>query len=216
VERILGFLEPGAGGQVTVDPANTPPSQVYKVLIGSVVPRPIAFVSSISQQGARNLAPFSFFNAVCGDPPVVCFSTSNREPRKDTYLNVQASDEFVVNIVSEEIAAQMNLCSGDYPAGVDEFEVSGLTPAASTKVRPPRVAESHVSMECKLLQIIDLSTRPGGASLILGEVILFHVDDAVVDQFRIDPDKLRAIGRMGGNEYSRTRDRFEMIRPKVK
>lgn len=200
---------------MTVDPAITPHHNLYKLLIGSVVPRPIGFISTVSAEGARNLAPFSFFNAVCGNPPVVCFSASFREPRKDTYLNVKATREFVVNIVSEEIAAQMNLTSGDYPPTGDEFDISGLTPVACDLVRAPRVAESHVSMECRVLQIIDVSERPGGASLILGEVVRFHVDDRVVDNFRIDPEKLRAIGRMGGNEYSRTRDRFEMIRPKV-
>jgi flavin reductase (DIM6/NTAB) family NADH-FMN oxidoreductase RutF len=200
---------------VTVDPAITPHHNLYKLLIGSVVPRPIGFISTISAEGVRNLAPFSFFNAVCGNPPVVCFSASFREPRKDTYLNVQATREFVVNIVSEEIAEQMNLTSGDYPLSADEFEISGLTPLPCDLVRPARVAESHVSMECRLLQIIVVSERPGGGSLILGEVVRFHVDDRIVDNFRIDPDKLRAIGRMGGNDYARTRDRFEMIRPKV-
>jgi len=196
-----------------IDPASTSPVNCYKLLIGSVVPRPIAFVSTVSAEGARNLAPFSFFNAICGEPPVVCFSTSVRVPRKDTLLNIQATGEFVVNIVSEEIAQQMNLCSGDYPHGVDEFDVSGLTPVPSDLVRPPRVRESHVNMECKLMQIVEVSTRPRGGSLIIGEVILFHVDPAIVDNFRIDPDQLRAIGRMGGNEYARTRDRFAMIRP---
>ena len=200
---------------MTVDPAITPPRDVYKLLIGSVVPRPIAFVSTVSPEGVRNLAPFSFFNAICGDPPTICFSTSFREPRKDTYLNMKATGEFVVNIVSEEIAEKMNLTSGEYPNGVDEFAVSGLTAVPSDLVRPPRVKESHVNMECRLVQIIDVSTRPGGGSLIIGEVIRFHVDDAIVDNFRIDPGKLRATGRMGGNEYSRTRDRFEMIRPKA-
>lgn len=198
---------------MTIDPASTSPVNCYKLLVGSVVPRPIAFVSTVSAEGVRNLAPFSFFNAICSEPPVVCFSTSVRVPRKDTLLNIQATGEFVVNIVSEEIAQQMNLCSGDYPQGVDEFDVSGLPPVPSDLVRPPRVGESHVNMECKLMQILEVSTRPRGASLIIGEVIRFHVDPAIVDNFRIDPDQLRAIGRMGGNEYSRTRDRFEMIRP---
>jgi flavin reductase (DIM6/NTAB) family NADH-FMN oxidoreductase RutF len=201
--------------KMTIDPASTPQHQVYKLLIGSVVPRPIAFVSTVSPAGVRNLAPFSFFNAICGEPPMVCFSTSFREPRKDSYVNVKATGEFVVNIVSEEIAEKMNLSSGDYPYGVDEFEIAGLTAVPSDVVRPPRVLESHVNMECKLSQIIELGTRPG-ASLIIGEVVRFHVDDAIVEDFRIDPDKLRAIGRMGGNVYSRTRDRFEMIRPQVK
>ena len=198
-----------------VDPAVTPQRDVYKLLIGSVVPRPIGFVSTLSSAGQRNLAPFSFFNAVCGEPPIVYFSTSHRDPRKDTYVNVKATGEFVVNIVSEEIAEAMNLTSGDYPYGADEFEIAGLTPVASDLVRPPRVRESHVNMECKVLQIIELSSRAGGASMVLGEVIRFHVDDAIVENFRIDPGKLRAVARMGGNDYSRTRDRFEMIRPKV-
>lgn len=200
---------------MVIDPAVAPPGTAYKLLVGSVVPRPIAFVSTVSAEGVHNLAPFSFFNAICGEPPVICFSTSVRVPRKDTLLNIRATGEFVVNIVSEAIAEQMNLCAGDYPYGADEFAVSGLTPVASDLVRPPRVLESHVNMECKLMQVVEVSTRPGGASLIIGEVIRFHVDDKIVENFRIDPGKLRAIGRMGGNEYTRTRDRFEMIRPRV-
>jgi flavin reductase (DIM6/NTAB) family NADH-FMN oxidoreductase RutF len=200
---------------VVIDPATTSDANSYKLLIGSVVPRPIAFVSTISGKGVRNLAPFSFFNAICGEPPVICFSTSMREPRKDTYLNIQATGEFVVNIVSEEIAEQMNISSGDWPNDADEFELSGLTPLPSDLIRPPRVAESHVNMECKLMQIVEVSAKARGASLIIGEVIRFHVDDAIIDNFRIDPGKLRAIGRMGGDEYARTGDRFSMIRPKV-
>jgi flavin reductase (DIM6/NTAB) family NADH-FMN oxidoreductase RutF len=211
----LGLLVTGTGREVIVDPAVTPWRDVYKVMIGSIVPRPIAFVSTISREGVTNVAPFSFFNAICPEPPTIAFSTSFREPRKDTYVNVKATGEFVVNIVSEEIAEKMNIASGEYPYGIDEFALSGLTAVPSDLIRPPRVAESHVSMECKLAQVIDVSTKPGGGSLIIGEVVRFHVDDSIVDNFRIDPDKLRAIGRMGGNEYSRTRDRFEMIRPKV-
>jgi flavin reductase (DIM6/NTAB) family NADH-FMN oxidoreductase RutF len=107
------------------------------------------------------------------------------------------------------------VCSGDYPAGVSEFSISGFTPEASEIVKPPCVRESPMNMECKLIQIVDVGTRPGGASLIIGEVVRFHFDPAIADNFRIDPGKLRAIGRMGGNEYTRTRDRFEMIRPRV-
>jgi flavin reductase (DIM6/NTAB) family NADH-FMN oxidoreductase RutF len=199
---------------VIIDPASIPAANAYKILIGAIVPRPIGFISTISSGGVFNLAPFSFFNGVCGDPPVVCFAPNARTPRKDTLVNIQATGEFVVNIVSEEIAEQMNLCSGNYPPEVDEFRVSGLTPVASDIVRPPRVLESHVNMECKALQVIEVSTRPWGGSLVLGEVVRFHVDDAIIDsRFRIDPDKLRAIGRMGGTSYTRTRDRFDMIRP---
>lgn len=199
-----------------IDPVETSPQNNYKLLIGSIVPRPIAFVSTISPEGAVNLAPFSFFTAISGNPPVVCFSPTYREPTKDTLSNVRATREFVVNIVSEEFAEKMNICSGEYPAGVSEFEVAGLTPIPSGLVRPPRVAESHVNMECRLLQIVDVSAKPLGGSIVIGEVVRFHVDDAIVEEFRIDPSKLRAIGRMGGNFYTRTQDRFEMIRPQVK
>src|SRR5579871_78684 len=114
-----------------IDPATTPPQQIYKILIGSVVPRPISFISTISLDGKHNLAPFSFFNAVSGDPPVVAFAASFREPRKDSYVNIKATGEFVVNIVTEAIAEKMNLTSGEYPHGSDEFEISGLTPIPS-------------------------------------------------------------------------------------
>lgn len=201
--------------KLSVDPASHPAMDSYKLLIGSIVPRPIAFVSTISREGVANLAPFSFFNAVCSDPPVVCFSVGNRVPSKDTVTNIRATGEFVVNIVTEAIAERMNVCSGDYPAGVSEFSMSGLTPEPSQIVKPPCVRESPMNMECKLIQIVDVSTRPAGASLIVGEVVRFHFDRSIAHNFRIDPAKLRAIGRMGGNEYIRTRDRFEMIRPKV-
>ena len=201
--------------QLVVDPAATPAALIYKLLIGSIVPRPIAFVSTVSAEGVPNLAPFSFFNAVCAEPPVITFANGYRVPSKDTLANVRATGEFVVNIVTEEIAEAMNQCAGDYPAGVSEFAMSGLTPVASDLVAAPRVRESPINMECRVLQILDLSTKPMGGSLVIGEVIRFHVDSALSSNFRIDADQLRAIGRMGGNEYTRTRDRFAMIRPQV-
>ena len=198
---------------MTIDPQSVPSIANYRLLSGAVIPRPIAFVSTISLHGVRNLAPFSFFNAVCSEPPVVSFCPTVREPLKDTLANVLATREFVVNIVNEAIAAQMNICAGEYPADVDEFEVSGLTAVASDVVKAPRVLESPVSMECRLLEVVDVSRLPRGASLVLGEVVRFHVDDRVVDNYVIDPDKLRAVGRMSANSYVRTRDRFELIRP---
>ena len=200
--------------KLVVDPAESAANN-YKLLIGSIVPRPIAFVSTVSPAGAYNLAPFSFFNAVCAEPPVITFAAGYREPSKDTLANVRATGEFVVNIVTEEIAERMNLCSGEYPAGVSEFEVSGLTPIASGLVRAPRVLESPINMECRALQILDISTRPRGGSLVVGEVLRFHIDEAIASNFRSDPDRLRAVGRMGGDQYTRTRDRFQMIRPQV-
>jgi flavin reductase (DIM6/NTAB) family NADH-FMN oxidoreductase RutF len=201
---------------LTIDPCSTDHPSVYKLLIGSVVPRPIAFVSTINTEGAFNVAPFSFFTVASSNPPVLVFTVGNRarpDPRKDTLRNITTAREFVVNIVSEEFGQKMNLCAGDYPPEVDEFEVSGLTPIPSDIVKAPRVAESHINMECRLLYTISMSNLANGGNLVLGEVVRFHIDDAYFNNFRIDQDKLRAIGRMAGNSYTRTGDRFEMIRP---
>ena len=212
MQGLLVFLD----GEVIIDPSTTTPLNIYKLLVGSVVPRPIAFVSTISPEGVPNLAPFSFFTVASANPPVLCFTTSFREPRKDTLVNIRASKEFVVNIVSEEFADKMNVTAGEYPYGVDEFAMSGLTPIASDIVGPPRVKESQVNMECKLLQTIEVSNKPMGGTLILGEVVRFHVNDAIFEDFRIDADKLGAVGRLAGNTYSRTKDRFDLIRPQIK
>jgi flavin reductase (DIM6/NTAB) family NADH-FMN oxidoreductase RutF len=198
---------------VILDPSTVPAADAYKILVNAIVPRPIAFVSTISKAGIYNLAPFSFFNGFCGDPPIVGFSPNNNPP-KDSLVNATDTGEFVVNIVNETIAEQMNLTSARYPPEVDEFDVSKLTPVPSKFVRPPRVLESPVSMECKVIQIVELSRRPEANSLVLGQVVCFHVDDAVLDpKGRIDPLKLRAIGRMGGVSYCRTTELFNMIRP---
>jgi len=199
-----------------VDPASTDYSSVYKLLIGSVVPRPIAFVSTVNPEGAFNVAPFSFFTVASAHPPVLVFNVglrANPDPRKDTLRNITTAREFVVNVVSEEFGQKMNLCSGDYPAEIDEFQLSGLTPIPSDLVKAPRVAESHINMECRLLYTISLSGLVSGGNLVLGEVVRFHIDDAYFNNYRIDQDKLRAIGRMAGNSYTRTLDRFDMIRP---
>jgi flavin reductase (DIM6/NTAB) family NADH-FMN oxidoreductase RutF len=203
---------------VIVDPAASSVHEIEKLLVGVILPRPIAFVSTISADGILNLAPFSFFTAVCPKPPVICFCNSVRTrdgSKKDTLRNVEATGEFVLNVVSEDFAEQMVACSGDYPPEVSEFEVSGLTPIASDLVRPPRVKESRVQMECRLLQVVTVSTEPGGGSLVMGEVVRFHVADNIVVNGAVDPDKLRPIGRMGGIQYVRTTDRFSMARPKV-
>lgn len=199
------------------DPAEESPETLYKLMIGVIVPRPIAFVSSVDEHGVRNLAPFSYFTGCSTNPLVVCFVTAVRtgaRPQKDTLHNVVATGEFVVNIVSEDFAERMNAASAEVPPEVDEFELAGLTPLASELVRPPRVAESRVQMECRLRQVIAISDKPGGGNLILGDVVRIHVDEAIVANGKVDPDKLRAIGRMGGPTYVRTRDRFDMLRPK--
>jgi flavin reductase (DIM6/NTAB) family NADH-FMN oxidoreductase RutF len=202
---------------VIIDPQAVPVSIAYQLLTGAVIPRPIGFISSLSPEGVANLAPFSFFNAVCGEPPMIMFCAANRHPLKDTLRNVQTMREFVVNIVSEEIAQQMNLTAGDYAPDVSEFGVSGLTPIPSDIVRPPRVLESPVNMECKVHDIIELSCKPMGGSIVIGEVIRFHVRDSIIDKdMFIDPGKLKPVARLGGPSYSRIRDRFDMMRPVVK
>jgi len=202
---------------LSIDPNEEVPANIYKLMIGAIVPRPIAFVSSVDAHGVRNLAPFSFFSAVCSKPPTVLFCPGIRattRERKDTLKNVLATKEFVVNIVSEEIAEQMNLTSAEVGPEVDEFELSGLTPLASAVVRPPRVAESPVQMECKLREVVTISDQPGGASIVIGHVLRFHIREDLIESFRVDADRLKAIGRMGGPSYCTTRDRFDMERPK--
>ena len=206
---------------VSFDPAREPVQNIYKLMIGAIVPRPIAFVSSLDEHGVRNLAPFSYFTAVSADPPVVLFCPSVRrdDPQrglvahKDTLLNVIATREFVINVVTDALVEKMNLTSAQVPPEVDEFELAGLTPLPSELVKPPRVAESPVQMECRLRQIIEVSDRPSGGSIVLGEVLRFHVREDLVENFRIDPEKLAAVGRMGGATYVRTHDRFDLKRP---
>lgn len=199
-----------------VNPGEHATKDIYKLMVGCIVPRPIAFVSTVSPDGILNLAPFSFFTGVCANPPVVCFCPVRRGTdgqQKDTLRNIEATREFVVNVVSEDFAQQMNMCSSDFPPEVDEFKVSGLTPVASDLVQPPRVRESRIQMECRLLQVLHFGSQPLSGNVVFGEVLRFHIDDAVFHDFRIDPDLLRPIARMGGPTYARTTDRFDMPRP---
>jgi flavin reductase (DIM6/NTAB) family NADH-FMN oxidoreductase RutF len=198
------------------DPGDQSPGDIYKLMVGAIVPRPIALVSSVDESNVRNLAPFSYFTACSSNPPVVVFCPILRPVplgAKDTLRNVIATREFVVNIVSEEFVRGMNATAAQVPPEVDEFELSGLTPIASELIKPPRVAESHIHMECRLRQVVQVSDQPGGGSLVLGEVLRFHVRQDLIENFRIDPDKLRAVGRMAGSTYVRTTDRFDLERP---
>src|SRR3712207_6575624 len=178
---------------MTIAPAAAAPANVYKLMTGAIVPRPIAFVSTVSRGGIRNLAPFSFFTACSANPPIVVFAPMVRGSdglQKDTLNNVRETGEFVVNIVSEDFVEKMNLCSAEYPPDIDEWEKSGLTPIPSECVKPERVAESRFHMECKLSQIIEVSTEPLGGNLVLGEVLRFHVADELFGNYRVDADKL--------------------------
>lgn len=201
-----------------IDPQEHDYRNIYKLMIGLIVPRPIAFVSSASPDGVLNLAPFSFFTGISANPPVICFCPMVRASdgsTKDTLRNIESTREFVVNIVSEDFVEPMNVCSTEFPPEVNEFEKSGLTPIPSDLVKPPRVKESRINLECNLVQIVTVSSKPLGGSIVLGEVLRFHVDDRLIDDFKIDPDKLKPVGRMGGPTYTRTTDRFDLIRPKA-
>lgn len=199
------------------DTTGKDPLSIYKLIIGSIVPRPIAFVSSLGREGVANLAPFSFFNGVCYHPPTILFSAVDRQgEKKDTARNVEEIPEFVVHIVSEAIAERMNVTCGDYGAHISEFQQAGLTAVPSTRVRPPRVAEAQVAMECRLSQIVRVGIAPNQASVIFGEVVHWHVREGILDsRDRVSADALKAVGRMGGIEYTRTRDRFAMDRPVI-
>lgn len=185
----------------------------FHTLLSCVLPRPIAFVSTISSEGVCNLAPFSFFNAVGSNPPAVIFSPCTRADgtQKDTIVNLRACPEMVVNVVPYAIREAMNRASGQYPPEVDEFEAAGFTPLASRFVKPPRVAESPVNMECKLLDIIPVGNGPLSANICIGEILCFHVADGyLTEDDRVDVEKIDLIGRMGGDWYATIRDRFEM------
>jgi len=205
---------------LSFNPAECQPRQIYKLMIGIIVPRPVALVSTVSREGVVNLAPFSFFCGVGSNPPTVLFCPSLRtsaaagtvEP-KDTLRNVEETGEFVINVVSDTISAAANASSAEVPPEVDEFVLSRLTPIPSEAVRPPRVAESPAQMECKLLQVIYTGHASGSGVIVLGEVLRFHIQENLIDDFRVDPAGLDAVGRMAGTTWVRTRDRFELIRP---
>ena len=187
-------------------------AQIYRLLVSLVVPRPIALISTVSQSGVPNIAPFSFYNVASAAPPVLSISVDLRYGRdqKDTVANIHATREFVVNVVSEPIAQPMNITSFDWPPEVDEFAAAGLTPDYSTlRVGAPRIVESPAQFECRLLQTIEL----GKWTLILGEVVAFHYEKGLLDErLRVDMDRLQAVGRLTGNQYCRTTDRFGLNR----
>ncbi len=185
------------------------------VLTGVIVPRPIAFASSISPDGVVNLAPFSFFNVVSSSPPTVVVASSRNADwkAKDTLANIEATGEFVVNVVVDDIAEAMNRTAAEYPSNVNEFEIAELTPAPSDLVKSPRVAESPVNMECRLNQVVPIGSGANESGLIIGEIVLMHVRDDIINGHRIDHLKLRPTGRLAGSMYCHTLDVFEMKRP---
>ncbi len=197
------------------DLASLDAQNAYKLLVSTVVPRPIAWITTQDLDGSVNAAPFSFFNAVSGDPPVVAIGIGGRAPGdvKDTGGNIRRTGQFVVNMVSDALAEKMNVTAIDFDKSVNELTEAGLTTAASAKVRPPRIAESPVSFECERLVIVEVGVD---RAVVLGRVVAIHIkDEYVLDPARcyVDTPKLDLIGRMhGGGWYSRTRDRFELPR----
>jgi flavin reductase (DIM6/NTAB) family NADH-FMN oxidoreductase RutF len=189
-----------------------------RVLTGVVVPRPIAFVSTISPDGIVNLAPFSFFNAVAAHPPTIVVGISRNADwkEKDTLANIEATGEFVVNVVVDDIAEAMNRTAAEYPADVDEFEVAGLTAKPSVKIKPPIVAESPVNMECRVNRIVPIGSGSTENALVIGEVVMLHIRDDIINGHRIDHIKLKPTGRLAGNMYTHTLDVFELVRPQYK
>ena len=197
------------------DASTLPSRDAYRLMIGSVLPRPIAWVSTVSAAGQGNLAPFSFFTAITSAPPTLCFAASHRGGGpKDTVRNVRETGEFVVNVVDEAVAEAMNLTSEEALPEVDELLAAKLTPAPSRLVRPHGVAEAPIRMECRLDRFVEVG-EADGATLVLGRIVAWHIRDELFDaeRLRIRIDELHAIGRLAGDWYARTRDQFEMIRP---
>jgi flavin reductase (DIM6/NTAB) family NADH-FMN oxidoreductase RutF len=193
-----------------IDPSLQSMADNYKVLTNIVVPRPIAWITTLNGEGVVNLAPFSFFNAVCADPLYVAVSIGRRdnEMPKDTALNIETSGEFVVNLVTEELLAAMNITAGEYPPDRSELAATGLYATASTRVAPPRVALAQASLECRLFKSLPLGVN----TLFVGEVLMFHVADHLLGP-RLHIEHFEPIGRLGSpSVYCRTIDRFELPR----
>jgi flavin reductase (DIM6/NTAB) family NADH-FMN oxidoreductase RutF len=202
----------------TIDPKAVTTGQLHGYMLGAVTPRPIAFASTIDANGNVNLSPFSFFNVFSANPPIMIFSPARRgrdNTTKHTYENVLQVKEVVINIVNYDIVQQMSLSSTEYAQGVNEFEKAGLTPLASETIQPPRVAESPVQFECKVNEVISLGTEGGAGNLVICEVLKMHIDEAILDaDGKIDPVKLDAVSRMGGNWYGRAKEGlFEVPKP---
>lgn len=210
---------------MNIQPHELPPREFYRVLITTVAPRPIAWVSTLSNDGEHNLAPFSFFNVLSAIPPLMGFCPGNRSRGekqifgtgfKDTLRNVRETGEFVVNTVTYPLVEAMNLTSGDYEASVNEFEIAKLSMRPSQIVKPPQVAESPVSFECKLHTILDFGTETAGGHLVIGQIVSVYLAEEVLRDGRVDGALLDLVGRMGGTQYTRTTQRFDVARPERK
>jgi flavin reductase (DIM6/NTAB) family NADH-FMN oxidoreductase RutF len=200
-----------------LDPLTLGERETYKLLIGCVVPRPIAWVSTLDLAGVRNLAPFSFFNAIGSNPPALSISVGyidGLDQRKDTLRNISDTGEFVVNIVDENMAQAMNATAASYPPSVDEFEIADLAAVPCVTVRPARVAGAPVSLECKLFTLVPVGEGPGSATVVIGVIQMMHIRSDIIDErHRVDIMKLRPIARLAGAGYAYVHDTFDMVRP---
>lgn len=198
-------------------PTSLPWKSIYKLLSGSILPRPIGWISTVDARGQPNLAPFSFFNIVCAKPPTLLFCPMVRSTdgkQKDTLNNLRETGEFVVNIVTEELAGAMNESAVEVPAGSSEFELASVNSTPSAVINAPRVAESPIHFECTVRDIIQISDQPGGGYVVIGTVVHFHIDDGVLlGEDKIDLAALKPIGRLAGGDYVRLTDLFNLKRP---
>ncbi len=196
------------------DPAALDQQDTYKLMTGLVVPRPIGWIGTTDGHGNHNLAPYSFFQAVATNPPIVLFSAGvNDGHEKDSLVNARTTGEFTCSIVGMATAAGMNQSAATLQRGESEFDFAGLTPLASELIAAPRVGEARASFECRVQQIIELGNPPAMNAVVFGEVVRIHVDDELLDGTRVDFEKLDAVGRLAGNWYSTTRERFDITRP---
>lgn len=204
---------------IKIVPGEVKTSLFHSYMLASIAPRPIAFASTIDKNGLKNLAPFSFFNAFGSKPPILVFSPARRvrdNTIKHTLENIEETGEVVINVVNYDMVQQMSLASTEYPKGVDEFIKSGLTAIPSEKIKPFRVKESPVQMECKVLEVKAMGTEGGAANLIICEIVLMHIDEKILNaENKIDVHKIDLVARMGENYYCRASGSniFEVTKP---
>jgi flavin reductase (DIM6/NTAB) family NADH-FMN oxidoreductase RutF len=188
----------------------------YKLIIGSVLPRPIALVSTLSDHDIPNLAPFSFFTGLTSKPPTIGFAPTLKGQealKKDTLANIESSGEFVINVVTEDIAHKMIKTASDFPPDINEFQMSGFTAIASEIVKPPRVKESPVNLECKLYKVVYIGDGTSGSgAFVIGEIVCYHIDDSLYEEGRINTARLKPVGRLAGQEYTTLGHCFSMER----
>lgn len=200
---------------ISIDPKQNSERDNYKLLIGSIIPRPIAFVTTQSAEGIVNGAPFSYFNIVSSNPPMVSIAIQRPNNKlKDTARNIYDNEQFVVHIVDDENVGKINETAASLPSTKSEIEVANLTLVSSEKVSVPGIKESKVRMECSLVQAIPLGGDGSGSDLFIGEILWFHIDDVIYEKGRINPEGLKAVSRLAGSSYAKIGEIFSLERPK--